>query len=171
MIAHVRKQYALLRVSREILFGFLESAVGDEALNAPVPMNLNKSIRDVLVHDASCYFHWLAYLALGQPWGSLYEGGTTMEEMRGLYAQVDRTMALFLEQYAASMDVAFTGVLDDGWRVTVTPHELFTHVTTHAFHHKGQIVLMCRWLGHVPPDTDVSNAFQAEAPDSGGSAF
>jgi uncharacterized damage-inducible protein DinB len=37
-------------------------------------------------------------------------------------------------------------------------------VTTHEFHHKGQIVLMARVLGYFPPDTDVSNAFPEQPP-------
>ncbi len=37
-----------------------------------------------------------------------------------------------------------------------TPAFILHHVLTHAFHHKGQIVAMCRVLGHPPPDTDLS---------------
>jgi uncharacterized damage-inducible protein DinB len=29
-------------------------------------------------------------------------------------------------------------------------------VLTHAFHHKGQIVAMCRALGHPTTDTDLN---------------
>ncbi|MCB0624495.1 MAG: hypothetical protein KDC43_11415, partial [Saprospiraceae bacterium] len=32
---------------------------------------------------------------------------------------------------------------------------LFTHVVTHEFHHKGQILSLTRHLGFVPVDTDV----------------
>ena len=38
---------------------------------------------------------------------------------------------------------------------TETPLSLFTHVTTHEFHHKGQIMTMSRLLGYTPPDADV----------------
>jgi len=30
-----------------------------------------------------------------------------------------------------------------------------THVMTHEFHHKGQIMTMGRMLGYTPPDADV----------------
>ena len=164
MIDILQRQYLLLQHSRKVLFGFLETTVGDADLNRPLEVYMGKSIRDLLVHDASCYFHWLAYLALGQPRGSLFEGGSTMTELRAVYAQVDETMGLFLRHFAGQMDVPFKGVHDDGWRVTVTPLELFTHVTSHEFHHKGQIVLMARVLGHAPPDTDASGAFESEEP-------
>jgi uncharacterized damage-inducible protein DinB len=36
-----------------------------------------------------------------------------------------------------------------------TPLELFTHVITHEFHHKGQILSLSRHLGYVPVDTDI----------------
>ena len=161
---HFQNQYRLTRHSREILLGFLASSVGETGINAPELAYMGKSIRDLLVHSASCYFHWLAYLALRQPRGSINESGTSPEELRRLFGRVDDTVSLFLHHFSASMDQRFEGLHDDGWRVWVTPAELFTHVTTHEFHHKGQIVLIARMLGHAPPDTDVSNAFEAHPP-------
>ena len=37
-----------------------------------------------------------------------------------------------------------------------TPALVLYHVLTHAFHHKGQIVSMCRTLGHPAHDTDLN---------------
>ena len=37
-----------------------------------------------------------------------------------------------------------------------TPALIVHHVLTHAFHHKGQIVAMCRVLGYPAPDTDLN---------------
>ncbi|HXB08685.1 MAG TPA: DinB family protein [Puia sp.] len=164
MIHILQKQYVLLRHSRKVLFDFLDTTVGEADLNRPVEAYMGKSVRDLLVHSASCYFHWLAYLALQQPRGSLSEDGSTLAELRAVYDQVDVTMGLFLRHFAGNMDVSFIGVHDDGWQVVVTPLELFTHVTTHEYHHKGQIVLMARILGHVPPDTDASEAFETKEP-------
>jgi uncharacterized damage-inducible protein DinB len=44
----------------------------------------------------------------------------------------------------------------DGELAVRTPAFVIHHVLTHAFHHKGQIVAMCRVLGHPAPDTDLS---------------
>jgi uncharacterized damage-inducible protein DinB len=44
----------------------------------------------------------------------------------------------------------------DGDVAVRTPAFVIHHVLTHAFHHKGQIVAMCRVLGHPAPDTDLS---------------
>ena len=35
------------------------------------------------------------------------------------------------------------------------PAVFFLHAMTHAFHHKGQTVAMCRLLGHPAPETDL----------------
>jgi uncharacterized damage-inducible protein DinB len=44
----------------------------------------------------------------------------------------------------------------DGDRLVRVPAFILHHILTHAFHHKGQIVAMCRALGHPAPDTDMS---------------
>jgi len=45
----------------------------------------------------------------------------------------------------------------DGDVAVRTPALILHHMLTHAFHHKGQIVAMCRLLGHPAPDTDLNN--------------
>jgi uncharacterized damage-inducible protein DinB len=44
----------------------------------------------------------------------------------------------------------------DGDSAVRTPALVLHHIFTHAFHHKGQIVSMCRALGHPAPDTDLN---------------
>jgi uncharacterized damage-inducible protein DinB len=44
----------------------------------------------------------------------------------------------------------------DGDVAVRTPALVLHHVLTHAFHHKGQIVAMCRALGHPANDTDLN---------------
>jgi len=44
----------------------------------------------------------------------------------------------------------------DGDIAIRTPALILHHVLAHAFHHKGQIVAMCRALGHPAPDTDLN---------------
>ena len=44
----------------------------------------------------------------------------------------------------------------DGDVAVRTPALVLHHVLTHAFHHKGQIVAMCRTFGHPAPDTDLN---------------
>lgn len=44
----------------------------------------------------------------------------------------------------------------DGDTAVRSPALVLHHVLTHAFHHKGQIVSMCRILGYPAPDTDLN---------------
>jgi uncharacterized damage-inducible protein DinB len=53
------------------------------------------------------------------------------------------------------MEIPLNNTLSRNRQVSATPLQLFTHLLTHEFHHKGQIMTMCRLLGHIPPDTDV----------------
>ncbi len=48
---------------------------------------------------------------------------------------------------------------DHGWiGPPRSPAFVLVHVLTHACHHKGQMVAMCRLLGHPAPDTDLQRA-------------
>jgi uncharacterized damage-inducible protein DinB len=155
MIQVLQKQYALLQNSREVVLNFIETEVGN-GLNTPVPAFDNKTIRYLLEHNASCYFNWLGYFALKQPVGSLNDQGfTTVALIRELYKTVDNIVAAFFESFKDKMEVPVKGIHSRNGEVSVTPLQLFTHVLTHEFHHKGQILTMCRLLGYIPPDTDV----------------
>ena len=151
----LQKQYALLQGSREVVFNFIDTQVGAD-LNTSVPAYENRTIRYLLIHTANTYFHWLLYFALKKPFNLLNdEGFITISQMRQLYAEVDDTMAVFLANFTERLDIPLNGTLSRNRQVSATPLQLFTHVITHEFHHKGQIMSMCRSLGHIPPDTDV----------------
>jgi uncharacterized damage-inducible protein DinB len=161
MVEVLQKQYRLVKMSREAVFTFIETRVGDD-LNTPVAVYVDKSIHYLLEHTASCYINWLAYFALQQPTGSGKDQGfPTMPRIRQLYGQVDDTVYDFLEKFKETIDLPIKGVHNACGQVMATPLEVLTHVMTHEFHHKGQILSMCRLLGHLPPDTDISLAFQS----------
>ena len=56
------------------------------------------------------------------------------------------------EQLNADTELHFP----DGDKAIRTPALVLHHIFTHAYHHKGQIVSMCRTLGHPAPDTDLN---------------
>jgi len=155
MVTLLLKQYDLIRGSREVVLSFIENQVNED-LHTPVPAFDGKTIRYFLVHNADCYLHWLAYFALKQPEKEIYnEDFKTVDLIRGLYGKVDELITLFLETFESTLDVPVIGMHNRCGEVSVTPLQLFTHVTTHEFHHKGQMMTMCRLLGYTPPDTDV----------------
>ena len=155
MIDILKKQYALLQRPRAIMLNFVETEVGND-WNTPVTIYDNKTIHGLLEHTASCYFCWLAYFCLGEPYGSIKdEGFLTFDDLRKLYKKVDETVAAFFDHFEDKLEVPVTRMHWDEEVLTFTLLQLFTHVITHEFHHKGQIVMMCRMLGYVPPETDI----------------
>lgn len=155
MITILQKQYALVQGSREVVFNFIDTQVGAD-LNTPVPAYENSTIRYLLVHIANTYFHWLTYFSLKKPFNLLDDRGfVNIGLMRPLFAEVDDTIVAFLENFTGKLDIPLNGVISRNRQVSATPLQLFTHVITHEFHHKGQIMSMYRLLGYTPPDTDV----------------
>jgi uncharacterized damage-inducible protein DinB len=155
MITVLQKQYALLQGSREVVLNFIETKVGAD-LNIPVPAYENSTIRYLLVHTANTYFHWMQRFAMNVPFELLNDQDfNTIGLIRPLFQQVDDTMGVFLLHFAGHMEIPINNTLSRNRQVSATPLALFTHVLTHEFHHKGQVMSMCRMLGHVPPDTDV----------------
>jgi len=80
----------------------------------------------------------------------------SLDEIESLFEQVDEFVKNFLEKYSSDYERPFTKTIaHKGIPVTVMPLQLFTHVITHEFHRKGQILTMSRLLGYTPVDTDV----------------
>ena len=78
-------------------------------------------------------------------------------DARILQGEVRRRTGSYLsglsrEQLNTETELTFS----DGDHAVRTPALILHHVLTHAFHHKGQIVAMCRELGHPAPDTDLN---------------
>jgi len=154
-------QYRLLQKSRGVLFDFLEAKVGEKGINTPIAAYSMRTIAGLMQHSAACTINWLGSFALKLPDGSIAMPETpTIATLRGLYRQIDELVNQFLTQTGDAMQVPINGVHDACGALSASPAELFTHVFSHEFHHKGQLLNMCRTLGHTPPDTDVSLFFE-----------
>ena len=68
----------------------------------------------------------------------------------------DQTLAYLASLTDRQLNLDTELRFSDGDTAVRTPAFVLHHVFTHAFHHKGQIVAMCRVLGHPAPDTDLS---------------
>ncbi len=153
------QQYRLLQNCRNVVFDFLEAEISDD-LNTPVSTYASQSPCDLMQHVAACYISWLGYFALKVPAEAFDSSeNDSIQNLRKLYKSVDELVYNFIEQYDDQMNITIEGIHDAAGAVQATPAQLFTHVFTHEFHHKGQLMNMCRCLGHTPPDTDVSLFF------------
>jgi uncharacterized damage-inducible protein DinB len=115
------------------------------------------TLRDQTIHIFNCEGFWVHTLQ-GLPYANRTpEDCPVLADVRGLQEQVSESTHAYLstltnQQLNADAELHFP----DGDISVSTPAFVLHHVLTHAFHHKGQIVAMCRALGHPAADTDLS---------------
>lgn len=161
MLDILKQQYDWIRSTREILFTFLEE-IPLEKLRTTMPEFGGSSIIKTHIHVADCYRYWLGSFALGQKRAD-FSFATADEiehadvrKVRDRFAFADEAVYRFLDEFNARWFDNITNEVK--WQAepwSTTPLWLLTHTETHEFHHKGQIVLMARNLGYIPPNTDL----------------
>lgn len=125
-----------------------------EALMTPLEGFGLPILRNQLLHIADSEAFWVSQLE-GRPfikWN--YVAFTDVEAMRAAFERVAAATGAYLDQLGADeVNTSLELTFDDG-TLTTTPGLTLSHVITHGFHHKGQVVAMCRLLGHPAPCTD-----------------
>lgn len=115
----------------------------------------SKSIRRIQVHAANTYQGWIMTFAQKQEATDFDEQNyPTVESVRKLFASVDALVADFILESRHNWMEEIHGDFPDK-SVVLNRAEIFTHVITHEFHHKGQILMLARGMGYTPPDTDI----------------
>ena len=113
------------------------------------------NIRDQMFHTIACEISWVHGLQL-LPMPKLsaddYSTVETLSEfkrraMAETLEYLDRLSEHELNQDLLRVPERWIGP-------PRSPAFILHHVLTHAFHRKGQMVAMCRLLGHPAPDTD-----------------
>jgi len=148
-------QYELVKSARGALFAYC-ATTGEDFIKH-VPTFNNNSIRDLLVHIVNTYISWLDNFGLDGT-RTFYDNEEvqTLYQIKTIFDDVDLTVNDFLGKYSDNYLSSITKHIPrKGITLTLSPLQLFTHVITHEFHHKGQILTMSRLLGYTPVDTDV----------------
>jgi uncharacterized damage-inducible protein DinB len=142
--------------SRVVLLNYCDSFnPGD--ITRSVKEFSNASIRNLLVHVANTYLFWTAKYSLKKQI-ILFEQDKvrTVSEITRLYLLVDEHVKDFIDTFEDGITVSLKGKEPGGhFDLETTPLQVFTHVITHEFHHKGQIMTMSWILGYAPPDADI----------------
>jgi uncharacterized damage-inducible protein DinB len=113
------------------------------------------SVRNTLVHVLSAEWGWLERcggLARGA-WLNA-EDFPTLESIAVVWTRVEAAMRALL---AGIADDALTERIEfsfGGPTRSVSSGEVLQHVVLHAVHHRGQVALRLRELGHTPGDVD-----------------
>lgn len=148
-------QYESIKSARGVLFDYCETISNADLFKNISAFN-DSSMADLLVHNANTYRSWIGNFGLdkGMPFDETGDV-KNLDEIRNLFDEVNLVVDEFLNKYADDYEKQLTKLIAHK-RITITstPLQLFTHVITHEFHHKGQILTMSRILGHIPVDTD-----------------
>jgi uncharacterized damage-inducible protein DinB len=115
------------------------------------------SVHAQVIHILGCEARWVRRLRL-QPAGSWDPARwPALADARALQRDVaTQTLSYLSDLTDHQLNASTTLYFPDGSTANRTPALVLHHVFTHAFHHKGQIVAMCRILGHPAPDTDLN---------------
>lgn len=152
----IRQQYQWVRSTRELLFEYCETLAPADYVKQVSAFGWG-SIRNIHVHVADCYRHWLLGFGTDQVVEDTpVHAYSSVGHVRSLFKTVDELVQEFLSQHADDLQKPISGHVS--WEenpVELTPIWLLTHTITHEFHHKGQLVSLSRHLGYTPPDTDL----------------
>jgi uncharacterized damage-inducible protein DinB len=116
-----------------------------------------RTLREQAIHIFNCEGFWIHTLRGLRYANRTPEDCPAVADARLLQKEVIRFTRAYLsnltnQQLNADAELHFP----DGDVAVRTPALVLHHVLTHAFHHKGQIVAMCRALGHPASDTDLN---------------
>ncbi|TSB47792.1 DinB family protein [Alkalicoccobacillus porphyridii] len=143
-------QYELIRRSRESLFTYCESMSSEDYLKKIDPFG-GISIPALHTHVADGYRVWLGNRALGKSIPKVNSRSiVNVENMREVFKDTDELVYEFLKEFKDRWDPT-TKASWHSSSAEQTELWLFTHTTTHEYHHRGQIVKIGSHLGYVPP--------------------
>lgn len=149
------QQYKLVQGARAALLDYC-ATLSQEHFTAPVPAFNDGNIRDLLVHVAGAYRVWLGQVGLGQAAPPTPPEVHDVAAVQRLFAGIDGLVTEFEQHFAAQWLVPMACQFPRHPQpLQLSPLQLFTHVVTHEFHHKGQVLSMSRLLGYLPVDTDI----------------
>lgn len=148
-------QYQLVQSSRSVLLHYCETIVPLYFIQENKGFGRGGSIRNLLVHIGTTYQYWIGKHALGKEMAfAEYEQFNSVDECRSFFISIDELISEFLVYFEGNYTESRSSIRNEKI-TTATPLEAFTHVITHEFHHKGQILSISRQLGYIPVDTDI----------------
>lgn len=148
-----KEQYELVKGSRNVLFDFCKTISDADFINQNTSFGRGGSIRNLLVHIANTYQYWIGNLVLKNDIRySEYGEFKNISDVIKLFDQVDELVTEFINNMDTFNDIDYE---IQNTRSSAKPFKIFTHVITHEYHHKGQILSISRHLNYTPVDTDV----------------
>lgn len=150
----LKQQYDFILSSRNTLLNYIKGISEKDFLTNNSSFGRG-SIRNLLVHIGQTYCAWIGERALGIEQEFLaFEKYQTLQDCQIYFNQADEYIGLFIEKFKGN-ELQEVELHRNGEILTLNPLQLFTHVISHEFHHKGQIMSLSRHLGYIPVDADI----------------
>ncbi|RQO64222.1 damage-inducible protein DinB [Pedobacter sp. KBW01] len=150
----LKQQYDFVLSSRNTLLTYIGTVSEQDFLTENSSFGRG-SIRNLLLHICQTYSAWIGERALGIEQEFLpFDNYQTLSDCRSYFNQVDEYIGLFIEKFKGNEQQEIE-LKRNQESLIVNPLKLFTHVITHEFHHKGQIMSLSRHLGYTPVDADI----------------
>lgn len=145
------QQYEWVKDSRTVLQDYCASISPEKFIQPVEGFGRGGSIRNLLVHVTNTYQYWIGTHCLRRQQAfTEYDNIPDVIHCRKLYYAVDTLMTEFLDYFQNDF---FTDITSSNANASAA--KVFMHVTSHEYHHKGQILTMSRIVGYTPIDTDV----------------
>lgn len=151
----LKKQYKLTQQARAELLNYC-GTLKPEDLHKHVSGFNDSTIAGMLLHIANTYHFWLKRFAGKQEFEYFDEKNVSdIRDIKKIFELTDKVVINFLDSYPYHTTRIKGEIFWLKTNMTFNVLELFTHVMTHEFHHKGQIMTMTRLLGYTPVDADI----------------
>lgn len=151
---YAKEQYGFVLGSRGVLLEYCKTIAPEDFVNQNTSFGRGGSMRNLLVHMVNTYQYWIANVSLkkGITYPK-YEELDTIEDVIRLFDEVDAFMFEFIKVLDNFREEITFEI--NGNKGSASAFQLFSHVITHEFHHKGQVLSISRQLGYTPVDTDI----------------
>jgi len=151
----LKEQYKLIKSAREALLNYCD-IIEYVDLTRQIESFNKASMQYLILHIANTYLFWLKGFAFKQKFEYFREDDIhSTDDLRKAFDKVNKLVDKFLNTYTDHNATIEGEIFWLKKNMTFTVLELLTHVMTHEFHHKGQIMTMSRIIGYTPPDADV----------------
>ncbi|MCZ4225046.1 DinB family protein [Pedobacter rhodius] len=147
-------QYKLILSSRGTILDYIKTISEEDFLSENSTFGRG-SIRNLLVHICDTYASWIGERALKKE--IIYKPFNeyrTLADCLNYFDIINTYIEVFLKTFEADY-LTDLDIIRNGKILVLSPLKLFTHVITHEFHHKGQIMSLSRHLGYIPVDADI----------------
>jgi uncharacterized damage-inducible protein DinB len=149
-------QYDMVRSSRTVLLEYCDTIEHEHFILEHPGFGRGGSMRSILAHTGNSYEGWIAKRIFKRIDNlTPHDSFNTIDDFRIFFRHIDELVHEFLTAFEENYNRALTIQLYEDKIISATPLEVFTHVITHEFHHKGQILSISRHMGYIPVDTDV----------------